>query len=77
MNQGERMSSAPDEHLPTADLAGRTGLERQWDRADEVTTEDLRVALQRRYRGVFDRLLARSDAKDAPTAVRTAVTIER
>jgi hypothetical protein len=35
----------------------RTSLERQWDRGDNVTTEDLRVALQR-YRSFFDRLLA-------------------
>lgn len=34
----------------------RGGLERQWDRGDEVSTEDLRVALQR-YRSFFDRLL--------------------
>ena len=35
----------------------RTGLEKQWDRGDSVTTEDLRVALQK-YRSFFDRLLA-------------------
>src|SRR5262245_24026731 len=35
----------------------RANLEHQWDRGDEVTTEDLRVALQR-YRAFFDRLLA-------------------
>ncbi len=34
----------------------RAGLERQWDRGDNVTTEDLRVTLQR-YRSFFDRLL--------------------
>ena len=34
----------------------RTSLERQWDRGDSVTTEDLRVTLQR-YRSFFDRLL--------------------
>jgi hypothetical protein len=34
----------------------RAGLERQWDRGDNVTTEDLRIALQR-YRSFFDRLL--------------------
>jgi len=34
----------------------RTSLERQWDRGDNVTTEDLRVVL-RRYRSFFDRLL--------------------
>jgi hypothetical protein len=35
----------------------RQNLEHQWDRGDEVSTEDLRVAL-RRYRSFFDRLLA-------------------
>ena len=34
----------------------RAALERQWDRGDNVTTEDLRVTLQR-YRSFFDRLL--------------------
>jgi hypothetical protein len=35
----------------------RGSLERQWDRGDKLTTEDLRVALQR-YRAFFDRLLS-------------------
>ena len=35
----------------------REGLERQWDRGDQVSTEDLRLAL-RRYRSFFDRLLS-------------------
>jgi hypothetical protein len=35
----------------------RRGLEGQWDRGDEVSTEDLRVALQR-YRSFFNRLLS-------------------
>ena len=34
----------------------RAKLEAQWDRGDNVTTEDLRVGLQR-YRAFFDRLL--------------------
>ena len=34
----------------------RSGLEKQWDQGDHVSTEDLRVALQR-YRSFFDRLL--------------------
>jgi len=34
----------------------RANLEHQWDRGDSVTTEDLRVTLQR-YRSFFDRLL--------------------
>jgi hypothetical protein len=36
----------------------RSGLEKQWDSGDSVSTEDLRVALQR-YRSFFDRLLKR------------------
>ena len=35
----------------------RSKLEQQWDRGDNVSTEDLRVALQR-YRTFFDRLLS-------------------
>ena len=35
----------------------RSRLESQWDRGDDVSTEDLRVALQR-YRSFFDRLLS-------------------
>ena len=34
----------------------RSGLEKQWDRGDNVSTEDLRLALQH-YRSFFDRLL--------------------
>ena len=35
----------------------RTKLEREWDKNEKASTEDLRVAL-RRYRSFFDRLLA-------------------
>ena len=35
----------------------RSNLEKQWDRGDDASTEDLRVALQR-YRSFFDRLLS-------------------
>jgi hypothetical protein len=35
----------------------RNQLEQQWSRGDNVSTEDLRVALQR-YRSFFDRLLS-------------------
>jgi hypothetical protein len=36
----------------------RSGLEQQWSRVDNVSTEDLRLAMQR-YRSFFDRLLSR------------------
>ncbi len=35
----------------------RTRLESQWERGDDVSTEDLRLALQR-YRSFFERLLS-------------------
>jgi hypothetical protein len=35
----------------------RTSLEQQWDRGDQISTEDLRIALQK-YRSFFDRLLS-------------------
>jgi len=35
----------------------REKLERQWDRGEDISTEDLRIALQR-YRSFFDRLLS-------------------
>jgi hypothetical protein len=35
----------------------RSKLEHEWDRGDDVSTEDLRVAF-RRYRSFFDRLLS-------------------
>lgn len=35
----------------------RTSLEHQWDRGDQISTEDLRIAL-RKYRSFFDRLLS-------------------
>lgn len=35
----------------------RSGLEKQWDRGDNVSTEDLRVAFTR-YRSFFERLLS-------------------
>jgi hypothetical protein len=34
----------------------RSGLQKQWDRGENVSTEELRLALQR-YRSFFDRLL--------------------
>jgi hypothetical protein len=42
--------------LAEAFARARSDLERDWDRGDEVSTEDLRLAF-RRYRTFFDRLL--------------------
>jgi hypothetical protein len=45
------------QRLAQSFAAERTRLEAQWSRGEEVSTEDLRVALQR-YRSFFERLLA-------------------
>ena len=45
------------ERLAQTFAAARENLEKQWDRGEKVTTEDLRLTLQR-YRAFFDRLLS-------------------
>jgi hypothetical protein len=45
------------QQLATSFSEERQRLEGQWDRGDDVSTEDLRVALTR-YRSFFDRLLS-------------------
>jgi hypothetical protein len=45
------------QQLATGFSQEREQLEAQWDRGDDVSTEDLRVALTR-YRSFFDRLLS-------------------
>lgn len=45
------------QHLARTFADERAGLERQWDRGDDIPTDDLRTAFQR-YRSFFERLLA-------------------
>ena len=45
------------DRLTSGFAQARSGLEEQWSRGEQVSTEDLRIALQR-YRDFFDRLLA-------------------
>jgi hypothetical protein len=45
------------QHLAKTFADARGGLEGQWDRGDDVSTDDLRSAFQR-YRSFFERLLA-------------------
>lgn len=44
-------------HLAEGFTEQRSQLERQWDRDGDVSTEDLRIGLQR-YRAFFHRLLS-------------------
>ncbi len=57
VEQADGLVAEVMKHLAEGFANERKGLEGQWDRGDEVSTEDLRVALQR-YRSFFNRLLS-------------------
>jgi hypothetical protein len=56
VEEADKLVAAVMERLAQGFANERSGLEKQWDRGDNVSTEELRVALQR-YRSFFDRLL--------------------
>jgi hypothetical protein len=57
VQEADSLVSATIARLAEMFAAERQKLEQQWDRSENVSTEDLRVALQR-YRSFFARLLA-------------------
>ena len=57
VQQADELVNSVVQRLTEGFAEARAGLERQWDRGDEVSTEDLRIALQK-YRSFFQRLLA-------------------
>jgi|SRR6516165_6737549 len=57
VEQADALVSDVVKRLTDGFASARSALERHWDRGDNVTTEDLRLTLQR-YRAFFDRLLA-------------------
>lgn len=57
VEQADSLVAATMKRLAEIFAREREGLEKQWDRGDNVSTEDLRQAL-RRYRSFFDRLLS-------------------
>jgi hypothetical protein len=57
VEQADGLVASTVKRLAEVFAGERSGLEKQWDRGDSVSTEDLRVALQR-YRTFFDRLLS-------------------
>src|ERR1700726_1569423 len=57
VEQADGLVAAAMKRLAEVFAEERSRLEQQWDRGDEVSTEDLRVALQR-YRAFFHRLLS-------------------
>ncbi len=57
VQQADELVAQAIKRLAENFAAARSGLEEQWDRGDNVSTEDLRVALKK-YRTFFQRLLA-------------------
>ena len=57
MEQADGLVASAMKRLAEVFAQERSGLEQQWDQGDRVSTEDLRVALQR-YRTFFHRLLS-------------------
>ncbi len=56
VQEADNLVASVMKRLAEGFAAERSNLEKQWDRGDNVSTEDLRIALQR-YRSFFDRLL--------------------
>ena len=56
VEEADKLVAAVMQRLAEGFANERSGLEKHWDQGDSVSTEDLRVALQR-YRSFFDRLL--------------------
>lgn len=56
VEEADKLVADATRRLADAFADARSDLEQEWDRGEEVSTEDLRIAL-RRYRTFFDRLL--------------------
>ena len=56
VEEADKLVAAVMQRLAEGFANERSGLEKQWESGDNVSTEDLRIALQR-YRSFFDRLL--------------------
>ena len=56
VQEADKLVATATERLTERFANERSTMEKQWDRGDDVSTEDLRLALQR-YRTFFDRLL--------------------
>ncbi len=57
VEQADSLVASAMKRLAEVFAEERSNLEHQWDRGDNVSTEDLRIALQR-YRSFFQRLLS-------------------
>ena len=69
VEQADSLVASAMKRLAEVFAEERSKLEHQWDRGDNVWTEDLRIALQR-YRSFFHRLLAILKCVKALTDIR-------
>jgi hypothetical protein len=58
VEEADKLVASAVKQIEDLFAAERANLEKQWSRGDEVSTEDLRVALKH-YRDFFDRVLTR------------------
>jgi hypothetical protein len=70
VEQEDTLVAAAMKRLAEMLAAERAKLEGQWDRGDNVSTENLRLAL-RRYRSFFGRLLSVQRCRDRLAPIRT------
>ena len=56
VQEADELVASAIKRLAESFADARNNLERQWDRGDQVNTEDLRVALKK-YRGFFQKLM--------------------
>ena len=57
VEQADRLVADLMQRLASEFTEARSNLERQWDGQDDISTEELRVAMTR-YRSFFERLLS-------------------
>jgi hypothetical protein len=57
VQQADELVASAIQKLAESFADARSNLERQWDRGDQVNTEDLRLTL-RKYRSFFQKLMA-------------------
>jgi len=57
VQQADELVASAIKRLAEGFADARNSLEQQWDRGDQVNTEDLRIAL-RKYRGFFQKLMS-------------------
>ena len=69
VEEADKLVAAVMQRLAESFANERSGLEKQWDSGDNVSTEDLRLPLQR-YRSFLDRLLKLKDEHVSDTGTR-------